>query len=298
MKILCTGGTSFVGAPLVRQLIEDGDEVRVLSRSKHWPRRLKGVSYDHYEGDIRDQHAVARAAVGCDSVIHLAYAPVRAPAREILDTAARGMSSVLRACELYGIRDMLLVSSPRAQDPGDLYGIGKQVQEQMAEAWLRSGTFRRVVNARVYNVYGPDMGIDHVIPQFISRMLALKRMHRKEPVIPFPVGGSGRDGRSCLWTDDCTRQLITLFRHGSPGFSTYDVGDMSTECAIGDLAHLIADCLGCTIEVKPGAPNAKVTARFPELSLLLTELPRRDLASGLLETVEWYAENEEVFCGG
>ncbi len=294
MRVLCTGGMSPVGAPLVRRLAADGDEVRVLTRFGR-SARLDGVKCQLYYGDIRDRHAVARAAYGCDSVIHLAYAPVSASDRGIIDTAVRGMSSVMRACELYGIRDFLLVSSPRADDPEDCYGLGKRVSEQMAEAWLQSGTFRRVVCARVYNAYGPDMGTDHVIPQFIGRMLSLMRTQRKEPVIRFPVKGSGGDIRSFIWREDCTEQLVALFRQGGSGFVPWDVGDLATECTIADLAYQVAGCLGREIDVDPSAPAADPAARLPHPERMLTVKSCKDFSEGLQETVAWYREHEEVF---
>lgn len=289
MRVLVTGGTSFILAPLVRELAACGDEVRLLLREESSLRRLGGVRYRACEGDIRDQHAVARAAYGCDAVIHGAYAPVSASGREVLDIAVTGMGNVLRACELHGVRDLMLISSPRALFSSDeFYGLGKRVSERMAEAWLNSGVLDRVLVARIYNAYGPDMGTDHVIPQIILMMLDL---WRKKPsgVIRFPVKGSGQDVRSFIWTEDCTAQLAALFRYRVPGFSIQDVGDPGMELTVSHLAFWISRCLNCDITViADNTASASVQLPYPEPEF---DFISKDFMSGLRETVAWYREN-------
>jgi nucleoside-diphosphate-sugar epimerase len=286
VRIFVTGASSFTGAPLVRRLIADGYKVRAP---------------DHQECDIRNPYAVARAVDGCDAVIHAAYAPVSSSPREVMDTAVNGMTSVLRACELHGVQDLMLVSSPRVEDryvPGSLtacYGAGKMASELMAAAWLASGVFRRVVIARVYNAYGPDMGEDHVIPQFTLQMMITSTVDDARCL--FPVKGSGADIRSFIHVDDCAVQLATLFRHGSPGVSHYDVGVADEPVTVTGLARAVADCFGREITVVPGQADAVPTVRVPHLPALLTALPHRPFREGLRQTVAWYQEREEEFCG-
>lgn len=287
MRILCTGGTSFIGAPFVRKLIESGYEVRALVREDSRAGRLKDTNCRLSAGDVRDPHAVSRAAFGCDSVVHLAYAPVSAPPREIMDTAVNGMGNVLRACELHGIDDLMMVSSPRSGN-GSYYGTGKMAAEMMMSS--RANAFRRALTARVFNAYGPDMGYDHVIPQFIIRMLG---MHPGQ--IRFPIRGSGCDRRSFLWIDDCAEQLLQLYRHGSPGASRYDVGDPTTEVAIGDLARLIARQLDREIDlIGDSSDHRLATAQVPQLCGMLAALPHTDFNAGLPRVVAWYRENQGV----
>lgn len=286
MRILVTGGTSFIGAPLVVSLLEAGHQVRVLLREESRFDRIDGLDCKLSPGDIRDAHAVSRAAFGCDSVIHMAYAPVSAEPREIMDIAVSGMSNVLRACEMHGVRDMMLVSSPRAGN-GTYYGHGKQTMELMAAAYLRAGVFDRVTTARVYNAYGPDMGNDHVIPQFINRMLGWRPGELRLPVL-----GSGRDRRSFVWIEDCTRQLLQIYSQGVSGAS-YDVGAPQNEVAIGDLAEMIGEKLGLKVTVVPDAPCTHATVQVPRLQPMLAVLRQTEFSDGLAQTVAWYKEQKE-----
>jgi UDP-glucose 4-epimerase len=281
--ILVTGGTSFIGAPLVQGLLAAGNKVRVLDRCQGWPRRLHKVPYDAYFGDIRDPAAVDRAVHGCDSVIHMAYAPVSAEPCEIMDVAVKGIDNVLRACELHNVDDLMLISSPRAGN-GTPYGTGKLVTEQWAESHRES--YRRILIARVFNAYGPDMGNDHVIPQLANEMLGLSDTAYFAPI---RVQGSGRDRRAFLYIDDCAAQLYKLFKFGSPGVSRYDVGSPD-ETAIGDLAELIGKAVKCSISIIPDAPCTTATVVVPKLTGMLANMPRVSLEEGLAKTVAWYRQ--------
>jgi UDP-glucose 4-epimerase len=74
-SVLVTGGAGFVGATLVRHLVQDGHRVRVLDNySTGDPAHLAGVDAEQVEGDIRDAATVDAALAGMDSVIHLAAA--------------------------------------------------------------------------------------------------------------------------------------------------------------------------------------------------------------------------------
>lgn len=291
-RVLITGGTSHLGRPLARLLARDRD-IRVLVReeSRYFRQPLRDMAgIAASPGDIRDPQAVARAAAGCGSVIHLAYAPVTAGPREIIDTAVLGMANVLRACELHGVTDLMLVSSPRAVNR-DCYGAGKLVSELMAAAYAEDGVLKRAVTARVYNAYGPDTGTGHVIPQFISRMCELARSC--DGVIPFPVAGSGRDERSFIYIGDCVRQLRRLFYEAPPGAGSYDAGSPGPVIAMAELAHAVADCFKRTVKVVPDDPDAAFTSRVPHPPAMLTALPAVDFTEGLAETVSWY--RKEVF---
>ncbi|MCL2760630.1 MAG: NAD-dependent epimerase/dehydratase family protein [Desulfuromonadales bacterium] len=72
MKALVTGATGFVGANLVRQLLKEGFDVRVIARSVSDRRNLDGLDIEVFEGDIIDKGPVLKAVKGCDVVYHAA----------------------------------------------------------------------------------------------------------------------------------------------------------------------------------------------------------------------------------
>jgi len=69
---LVTGGTGFVGANLVRELLADGHTVRVLARPGSDRRALDGCQVEIAEGDLLDAASLARAVAGARHVYHAA----------------------------------------------------------------------------------------------------------------------------------------------------------------------------------------------------------------------------------
>jgi dihydroflavonol-4-reductase len=69
---LMTGTTGFVGAAVLRKVLEGGDEARALVRPGSDRRNLAGLEVEVVEGDLTDMASVEAAAKGCDVVFHVA----------------------------------------------------------------------------------------------------------------------------------------------------------------------------------------------------------------------------------
>src|SRR6267142_2048888 len=72
MDALVTGGTGFVGANLVRELLADGRSVRVLARKGSDRRALEGCAVEIAEGDLLDPDSLRAAVKGARHVYHVA----------------------------------------------------------------------------------------------------------------------------------------------------------------------------------------------------------------------------------
>jgi dTDP-glucose 4,6-dehydratase/UDP-glucose 4-epimerase len=314
MRYLVTGGAGFLGSSLVRRLVAEGHEVVVLDdMSRGKMRRLEGVNCEVRQGDVRNKYGVAYAMSGCDAVVHMAYLQgtqtFYAEPRQVLDVAVRGMLAVLDACQATGCAQMLLVSSseayqvasvvptpedipltvPDVTNPRYSYGGGKIACELMALAWQRTGVLDRLVIARPHNIYGPDMGWEHVIPEFCDRMNQLVQARHEGP-IPFPIQGTGQETRSFCYIGDCTEQLAVLCRPDTPD-GIYHVGTMD-ERTIADVAHGVAASYGREIKVIPGTlPKGSPPRRLPDtakIRALRTVWRDTSFEDGLARTVEWY----------
>ena len=97
--------------------------------------------------------------------------------------------------------------------------------------------FERVLIFRPHNVYGPDMGFDHVIPQFAVRLKRAIAEHANGAV-PFPIQGSGAETRSFCHVDDLVAGVMVMREKGEH-LGIYHVGT-TEEVSIADLARRMA----------------------------------------------------------
>ncbi|MEC9095668.1 MAG: NAD-dependent epimerase/dehydratase family protein [Planctomycetota bacterium] len=72
MQVLVTGGTGLVGNNVVRMLLNNGHEVRVLVRDKNPGFCFEGLDVELVQGDICDFESIIFACEGVDAVIHSA----------------------------------------------------------------------------------------------------------------------------------------------------------------------------------------------------------------------------------
>lgn len=319
-RILVTGGSGFIGSALVKALVRDGNAVRVLDdNSRGALRRLADIEKDieFIGGDIRDAAVVHAAVRGMDEVHHLAFVNgteffYRTP-ELVLDVAVKGMVNVIDACRAAGIGRLVLASSsevyqtppsvptdesaplvvPDPANPRYSYGGGKIISELMAINYGRK-FFERVLIFRPHNVYGPDMGFEHVIPQFALRLKRAAAQH-KVGTVPFEIQGEGRQIRSFCYIDDLVRGVMVMRGKGEH-LGIYHVGT-TEEVTIGDVARRIAAHAGREIELlsRPVAAGG-TERRCPDIGKLscLGYAPQVPLAKGLPPTVDWYWTNESL----
>ena len=319
-RILVTGGSGFIGSGLVKALLRADCSVRVLDdNSRGSPRRLAEVAKDieFIAGDIRDAAAVQAAARGMDEAHHLAFVNgteffYNAPDL-VLDVGVRGMLNVIDACRTHGIGTLVLASSsevyqtppqiptgedapltvPDVLNPRYSYGAGKLISEVMAINFGRK-FFKRVLIFRPHNVYGPDMGWEHVIPQLALR---LQTLGKRQPSgkLRFEIQGTGEETRSFCFIDDLVAGIMTLREKGKH-LGIYHIGT-AEEVTIADLARRIAGCAKREIELVPSAAQPGGTPRrCPDISKLagLGYKPRVPLDEGLKTTLDWYWHNADL----
>lgn len=319
-RYLVTGGTGFIGSALVRQLLEAGADVRTLDNDSRGGTRKLGAAEAQIEritGDIRDAAVVRRAVQGVDAVCHLAYINgteyFYTQPELILEVATKGMMNVLDACVAEGVRDLVLASSsevyqappriptdetaplvvPDVLNPRFSYGGGKIISELLAVNYGRK-FFDHTLIFRPHNVYGPDMGREHVIPQFILRF---RELGERQPtgVLDFPIQGTGEETRSFIYIDDFVRGLLRVVEQGER-LGIFHIGT-EREISIRDLAQLVAAACGREIRIVPGELLAGSTPRrCPDVRKLrnLGFEPEVRLEEGIRRTAEWYLAHSDL----
>jgi nucleoside-diphosphate-sugar epimerase len=317
-RILVTGGTGFIGSALVKALVHGGEAVRVFDdNSRGAARRLREVAHDIelIKGDIRDGAAVDAAMRGIEEVHHLAFvngtATFYSAPERVLDVGVKGIVNVIDCCRRRGIGHLVLASSsevyqspprvptdesaplviPDPFNPRLSYAAGKIISEMMVINHGRKH-FERVLIFRPHNVYGPDMGHDHVIPQFAMR---LKQIAGGAGAAGFPIQGSGEETRSFCHVDDLVAGVMVMRERGE-NLGIYHIGT-AEEVTIAELARRMAAIAGREIVIEPSAVlSGSTPRRCPDISKLraLGYEPRVSLDEGLPPTLKWYWDSAGV----
>ena len=318
-KYLVTGGTGFIGSALVKRLVKEGYNVRVLDNDARGAKeRLKDV-YDKIEfikADVKDADAVRKACAGVDSVIHLAYINgteyfYKMP-ELVLEVGVKGMTNVIDGCINENVKEIVLASSsevyqtaekiptdeneplkiPDPLNPRYSYGGGKIISELLAINYGRKH-FDRVIIFRPHNIYGPDMGWEHVVPQFIFRMKGLRRKS-KDKNVEFPIQGTGKQTRAFCFIDDFIDGLMLVLERGEH-MNIYHIGTME-EIPIEKVAEEVGKYFGKKVEIIPKKPaEGSTLRRCPDIAKLkkLGYKPKVPFKEGLKITADWYDKNSD-----
>jgi nucleoside-diphosphate-sugar epimerase len=306
VRVLVTGGRGFIGARLVERLLADGAEVRVLDDSSRGGADLP-PEVEAIDGDVRDAELVRAACRGADVVAHLAAVQGTGNFYElpdlVLDVNLRGVLNVAQACASEGVSRLVFSSSsevygiptafptpeteplvvPDPTNPRWSYGASKIAGELVAVHTARRHGFEYVL-LRYHNVYGPAMGRDHVVSQFILRLL------RDEE---FTVQGDGTQRRSFCFVDDAIAPTAAAVTAPDAAFGIFNVGNPAEEHTINDLVALLERVSGRTISPRHlPFEGAGTDRRLPDVSRaerVLGLRPSVTLEEGLRRTYDWYA---------
>lgn len=141
--VLITGGTGSWGHELTRQLLEkysDLEEIRIYSRGEHKQVQMcqefdSDPRLRFIIGDVRDKNILHFATLGVNAVFHLAalkHVPVCEdnPWEAVL-TNIIGTQNVIEAAIHNGVELVVDVSTDKAVEPFNLYGVTKACGEKL-----------------------------------------------------------------------------------------------------------------------------------------------------------------------
>lgn len=319
---LITGGTGFIGSALVRSLIKAGHRIRIIdNNSRGSIKRISDIISDveFIQADIRDRKKVKQALRNIDCVIHLAAINgtqfFYTKPDEVLDVAVGGVMNVIHGSIAQNVPELFLASSsevyyspqiiptdetaalviPEVLNPRFSYSGGKIISELLTIHFGKK-YFKRVVIFRPHNVYGPNMGYEHIIPQFILRMTEFKNRTNKsnKTTMSFPIQGTGKESRAYIYIDDAVRALLLLLQKGKH-VNIYNIGT-SEEFTSSEVAKKIAHGLGIKINIIPGKllPGS-VLRRCPDVTKIssLGFSKKISFDQGLPQVIQWYIQNEK-----
>lgn len=306
---LVTGGAGFIGSAITKKLVDKGNFVTVLddfSRGDIGKLEKIHKHINFINLDICDAEKVLKVFKDnkFSAVVHLAYINgtenFYTRPEEVLDVAIKGIQNVIEGIRSVKIEEFYLASSsevyqspevfptpenvklvvPDPQNPRYSYGLGKILQEFMTLNFLKE--LKKLVIFRPHNIYGPDMGFGHVVPE-----LFLKIKDSKKGVIE--LKGDGNQQRSFCYIEDFLHGFEILTDDKTPS-GIYNIGSYF-EVKIIELANMIGQLYNRKLEIRTSSPPLGETSRrIPDLSKLskMGYVPSYSLAEGLALYKLWF----------
>ena len=134
---LVTGGSGFLGVPLVGRILNSGGKVRVLSRDegKLIDLKQKYPEIEILNGDIADWFEVKQAMKGVNGVFHLAASKhvglAEKTVRETIKSNVRGSLNILENSFNDDLEFIIGISTDKAAQVAGVYGASKLLMERL-----------------------------------------------------------------------------------------------------------------------------------------------------------------------
>ena len=320
-KILVTGADGFIGSHLTEALVRRGDNVKAFVQynsfnSWGWldsaAPDIKN-SLEVFAGDIRDAYGVKTAMRDCDCVINLAALiaipySYHSPATYV-DTNINGALNVVQAAreldiqkivqtstsEVYGTAQFVPITEEPPLHGQSPYSASKIGADQIAMSFYNSfGTPVAII--RPFNTYGPRQSARAVIPTIITQLLKGMKKVKLGALTPT---------RDFNYVKDTVAGFMAVADSAQSVGEVINIGS-NFEISIGDTAHLIAEIMNVALEIETDEirlrPEKSEVNRLwadnSKAKKLLGWEPeyggRDGLARGLKETIDWFANAENL----
>lgn len=301
MTVLVTGAAGFIGANLVRLLLDERDEVVVGLDRASYAANARTIAeltaeahYHHVEGDVRDVALVERllGEQRVHAVVHLAaethvdrsvHDPGSFVEHNLLGTYGlleatrrhlRGRPEpafrllIVSTDEVYGaLGETGSFDEAAPYAPRSPYAATKAGADHLARAYAHTFGLPLLVSHGC-NTYGPYQHPEKLIPLLLTRALAGQTL---------PLYGDGRQVREWLHVEDHCRGLLAVLERGAPGRS-YNLGSGEERTNVALCASLCA----LLDRLHPPAENPRAeVASYAELRRFVHDRPGHDFRYAL-----------------
>ena len=304
-RYLVTGGAGFIGSNIVRELIKQGKQVRVLDNFNTGKRKniheLQG-DVEIIVGDFTDDKTVAKAVKDIDIIIHQGAIPsvpksIQDPIQtnqvnitgtlKLLHAAAR--DNVKRfvyasSSSAYGFNETLPKQENMCGNPMSPYAVSKYTGEHYCKVFHDIFGLE-TISLRYFNVFGPRQSPHSkyaaVIPAFIEAIL-----NDQSPIIY----GDGTQSRDFTYVEDVVSANLLAAEAPKLQGEVINIGTGS-QIVLNDLVDNINIILGKNISAKHiAARQGDVKHSLADIRLaneLIGYHPSTSFHDGLKQTINW-----------
>lgn len=318
MKVLITGGVGFVGGHLAHSLGQEGHIVHLLDNFKRGVQdpfieeAVTKYGVEIINADLLDASSLASLSDDYTHIYHLAaiigVVHVLQRPYEVLTANVRMTENVVELARRQKALQRLLFSSTSEVYAGTLIHMDMPIPtpestpialtalEQPRTSYMLSKLYGEamcnmsglpVTNVRLHNVYGPRMGMSHVIPELLHKAWKANDGDSLDVL-------SVDHKRTFCYVSDAVRMIRTLTESDSAVGKTVNIGNESPEVTIGEVAQAVVTTVGRHLTLVPQAATpGSPTRRCPSTGLLreLTGVQGEvSLQRGIALTYSWYRE--------
>jgi len=320
-KILITGGAGFIGYFISKLLVDNKEnEIHIvdnLSKGKKDEMFLKLIEEPNVffnQLNLTELDSYSKMDSDYDQIYHLAaiVGVKKVTENPVLTIKVNTLSTIYllefikeylkkpkilfaSSCENYaGTLKHYNIDIPTPENialciedinnPRWSYACSKILGEIACLHYARKYNFNTMI-IRYHNIYGPRMGTQHVIPEFILRL-------KKEPK-KFEMFG-GYQYRSFCYIEDAVKMTINLMNNQNTNNKIVNVGN-DNFIKISSIAKKLFQFMGISPKIiEKGAPDGSVEKRQPDLTLIkklghfVSKVPFEE---GLEKTYRWYDKN-------
>jgi dTDP-glucose 4,6-dehydratase len=314
VRYFITGAAGFIGSHFVRQLMSgaygvEPSGVTVYDKLTYAGNlaNLEAVSgdprYTFVQGDICDGPLLDTVLPGHDVVVNFAAEThvdrsIHGP-QDFVVTNVVGTQTLLDACLRHGIPRIVHIGTDEVYGsidegswdeneplrPNSPYSAAKAAAELLVRAYFVTYGLN-VSSTRCSNNYGPYQFPEKVIPLFVTNLIDGGKV---------PLYGDGMNVRDWLHVDDHCRGISLVIEKGQPG-ENYNIGG-GLELNNRELTERVLETMGADwSSVQPVEDRKGHDRRYSVNDSKLRALgyaPQHKFEDGLLETVNWYRDNQD-----
>ena len=320
MNIVITGGAGFVGTHLSQSLLDDGHRVTIVDNFQRGVRDSAFNSVANHpattivDADLLAPNLADLLAEDFDVIVHLAAIigvrhVLERPYSVLADNTVMTMNVIevgrrqralkhvvfSSTSEIYAgsLMHLPMMSIPTPEStPLALTDLSAPRTSYMLSKAYGEALFHHsglpATSIRLHNIYGPRMGMSHVIPEL------LLKAHSAKDGDQLTVASIGHRRTFCYISDAVAMIRGILDSPDTIGV-TLNIGNSEPEVTIGELAQTIVNTVGRSMSIVPGPETPGSPARrCPDVSLLkrLTGVSGVvSLEEGVRRTYTWYRDH-------